>query len=608
LAREIEWTNHNISPLKYSNDTSNKILFQKFVSDFDDCFKSIDSEVTQSLDFLQLCCLLEFMGFLTVPDAFKPDESLHKKEGLLIKEIWRILQSKDNLRASYRNSKVFLLAVMGFYFPWMSKPSMKAESENRLDKITSDGVKTARTSLETPPMHNKPEHDEAQSNDLKQPSRSVSSLSVKIGEEEEVVKGPKEAELLSFIDGEANISHQQMEAIHRVFQPFFQNRMNYLIKSNKEKRTQILEAEANIREDQKSTFQPKLCDKSRKLAEKRIDKISEAYSKSVDLLSFPEIAKMMSNEQLKPHELLIFQGKLKEFEIEKEKQELLQKEKEACTFKPKTNKFKPHSNIKRVDFDKKAWDRLYAKRQKEKKPDVDPLELEYEKSKKECTFKPKINPKLPNSHRIITKSREPSFEPKKVIQSPSQGFVFTKESYKKPLISARKMASVPEKLRKERPNATSKAKNINVKEVSKEKESLVLPSPKNNSFVRNCSVEAKSEKLEKSETSSMETRKKLEEMLQRAKRGRDAKQGSSENRQPIPQPEKKRTPLLFIDVNIGANSLSRIVIYEGDTAESASREFSKKHKLDTKTEGKLKDIVEEQMKNLIPGMKEENAA
>lgn len=45
------------------------------------------------------------------------------------------------------------------------------------------------------------------------------------------------------------------------------------------------------------------------------------------------------------------------------------------------------------------------------------------------------------------------------------------------------------------------------------------------------------------------------------------------------EPEKKEegNPLLFVDVNLGPGRADRIVVYEGDTAESLAERFSLEH-------------------------------
>ena len=42
-------------------------------------------------------------------------------------------------------------------------------------------------------------------------------------------------------------------------------------------------------------------------------------------------------------------------------------------------------------------------------------------------------------------------------------------------------------------------------------------------------------------------------------------------------------PLLFVDVNLGANEQQRIVVYEGDTASDLAEKFCQEHDLDEET-------------------------
>jgi hypothetical protein len=46
-------------------------------------------------------------------------------------------------------------------------------------------------------------------------------------------------------------------------------------------------------------------------------------------------------------------------------------------------------------------------------------------------------------------------------------------------------------------------------------------------------------------------------------------------------------PLLYVDVNLGPGKSERIVVYEGDTAESLAENFTKKHNLDNNMKSKL---------------------
>ena len=55
----------------------------------------------------------------------------------------------------------------------------------------------------------------------------------------------------------------------------------------------------------------------------------------------------------------------------------------------------------------------------------------------------------------------------------------------------------------------------------------------------------------------------------------------------------ERDPKLYVDVNIGKNGMERIVVYEGDTAESLAEQFCEKHKLNKDMKEKLKILLDQ---------------
>jgi hypothetical protein len=51
-------------------------------------------------------------------------------------------------------------------------------------------------------------------------------------------------------------------------------------------------------------------------------------------------------------------------------------------------------------------------------------------------------------------------------------------------------------------------------------------------------------------------------------------------------------PKLYVDVNVGKNKMERIVVYEGDTAESLANKFCETHKLDKNMYDKLITLLD----------------
>lgn len=50
-------------------------------------------------------------------------------------------------------------------------------------------------------------------------------------------------------------------------------------------------------------------------------------------------------------------------------------------------------------------------------------------------------------------------------------------------------------------------------------------------------------------------------------------------------------PMLYVDVNLGNNGTQRIVVYEGDTAESLAEKFSLEHDIDENMKSKLTTML-----------------
>ena len=67
----------------------------------------------------------------------------------------------------------------------------------------------------------------------------------------------------------------------------------------------------------------------------------------------------------------------------------------------------------------------------------------------------------------------------------------------------------------------------------------------------------------------------------------------------------ERDPKLYVDVNIGKNGMERIVVYEGDTAESLAEKFCEKHKLDKTMRDKLIILLDQQIAGVLPKIVED---
>jgi hypothetical protein len=67
----------------------------------------------------------------------------------------------------------------------------------------------------------------------------------------------------------------------------------------------------------------------------------------------------------------------------------------------------------------------------------------------------------------------------------------------------------------------------------------------------------------------------------------------------------ERDPKLYVDVNIGKSNMERIVVYEGDTANSLTEKFCEKHNLNEEMKEKLRDLLEVQIAGVLPKIVED---
>ena len=65
---------------------------------------------------------------------------------------------------------------------------------------------------------------------------------------------------------------------------------------------------------------------------------------------------------------------------------------------------------------------------------------------------------------------------------------------------------------------------------------------------------------------------------------------------------------MYVDVNIGKSGTERIVVYEGDTAQSLAEEFCLKHNLKPEMKEKLILLLEQQIAGVLPKIVEDEDA
>lgn len=63
-------------------------------------------------------------------------------------------------------------------------------------------------------------------------------------------------------------------------------------------------------------------------------------------------------------------------------------------------------------------------------------------------------------------------------------------------------------------------------------------------------------------------------------------------------------PKLYVDVNIGRQGMERIVVYEGDTADSLATDFCVSNGLNIEMQQKLKVLLDQQIAGVLPKIME----
>ena len=66
--------------------------------------------------------------------------------------------------------------------------------------------------------------------------------------------------------------------------------------------------------------------------------------------------------------------------------------------------------------------------------------------------------------------------------------------------------------------------------------------------------------------------------------------------------------MLYVDVNLGNSGIQRIVVYEGDTAEGLARKFAIQYNLDAVMEGKLTEMLQDQISGVLEKIEEEQVS
>lgn len=68
--------------------------------------------------------------------------------------------------------------------------------------------------------------------------------------------------------------------------------------------------------------------------------------------------------------------------------------------------------------------------------------------------------------------------------------------------------------------------------------------------------------------------------------------------------DDERTPLLYLEVNLGHNLVSKLVVFEGDDPSQVIERFTLENNLSDEKRKKLQKVVMEQMAAILPRIDE----
>ena len=213
--------------------------------------------------------------------------------------------------------------------------------------------------------------------------------------------------------------------------------------------------------------------------------------------------KMSEDKILNNIDLLVLQRKIQKLHHQYLQEENLKKEDNLCTFNPKLKKTSTKTANK---------PRIYSLTYNRNKKDKDPFEVEFEKNKKDCTFKPEIASK-------------------------------SSKSFKRRNIEVKNETKAIERMRNAR----------------FEKEFLEACRQRGAHSSHAQSSYAQSSHAQSSHAQSS--------------KNKASPYTSATNDYECEKATEEKTPLLFVDVNLGANVNERIVICEGDRSEDLARKF-----------------------------------
>ena len=632
----------------YTDIQSNKILFNKFVSNFDEALISLgqgeDSKNNEAnleeLDEYQYHKLLFKLGMVSYPPEQKAqkeesqqnnkdeeknvvnENKIQFNEKKLVNDSFNFLKLEGD-KAKIIDIKNFLICVVDMQ-NYNLYQMFKSAHEQELKELF-------------PPEKFKKE-DIPELIITKQNEELLSKIDKANKKNNKYFSISTENKIIFTLDKSATIKKD--------FNMFSLNYRNQKKKSRDDKIMNMMKEQC--------PFKPEINEKSNKLYQKYKDKVFALQNETVTSNSNSQIKKGANMEYI---DRILLLDKKRIAETQKIKEEMEKNQIKECTFKPRINSYqfnkkgkkqkeedknsneanesnaklrsKKNNNSNKKNMSK--FDELYedGKNRLKNKISKTREEIELEEQKNECTFQPNVK----------------GLDPKKIPKTNFNNDIYNEKEYK--ILYERLKHGRLERMVKDSNNDRYGLNNELKQFVKDNKEFNFIQNQQYfdpddpfyynnaeiNNMMNNLNNQFEQENIEKSNiikdsiNNSQDMNKKEITKLENKdnnmihnnnennveyvnnnlileKGNKIENENNNEN-----EDDKEKNddiPLLIIDVNIRQGVKKKIYVYDGDTPEALAEKFAKEQNLDTETKNKLQSLIHTHMQKLLTRIEEEN--
>ena len=632
----------------YTDIQSNKILFNKFVSNFDEALISLgqgeDSKNNEAnleeLDEYQYHKLLFKLGMVSYPPEQKAQKEENQQnnkeeeknvvnenkiqfnEKKLVNDSFNFLKLEGD-KAKIIDIKNFLICVVDMQ-NYNLYQMFKSAHEQELKELF-------------PPEKFKKE-DIPELIITKQNEELLSKIDKANKKNNKYFSISTENKIIFTLD--------KSPTIKKDFNMFSLNYRNQKKKSRDDKIMNMMKEQC--------PFKPEINEKSNKLYQKYKDKVFALQNETVTSNSNSQIKKGANMEYI---DRILLLDKKRIAETQKIKEEMEKNQIKECTFKPRINSYqfnkkgkkqkeedknsneanesntklrsKKNNNSNKKNMSK--FDELYedGKNRLKNKISKTREEIELEEQKNECTFQPNVK----------------GLDPKKIPKTNFNNDIYNEKEYK--ILYERLKHGRLERMVKDSNNDRYGLNNELKQFVKDNKEFNFIQNQQYfdpddpfyynnaeiNNMMNNLNNQFEQENIEKSNiikdsiNNSQDMNKK--EITKLENKDNNMINNNNENNAEYVnnnliiekgnkiendnnnenEDDKEKNddiPLLIIDVNIRQGVKKKIYVYDGDTPEALAEKFAKEQNLDTETKNKLQSLIHTHMQKLLTRIEEEN--